>query len=104
MIKKPTDVSAVVLAPRLIVNDPAAGTTFSTHAVASFVLTTANTIDEAVQRLLVTTSVFVAAAKLTVPDALLMVCAPVVPAAVFVAANDVLPLSSTVSNAVGVLF
>ena len=73
-MKKPTDVSAVVLAPRLIVNDPAAGTTFSTHAVASFVLITANTIDEAVQRLLVTTSVFVAAAKLTVPEALLMFC------------------------------
>ena len=103
-MKNPTDVSAVAAVPRLMVNEPAAGTTFSIHAVASLVLITANTMDDVVHRLLVTTNEVAAAAKLTVPDALLMVCAPVVPAAVLVAANDVFPLSSTFNNSTGVVF
>ncbi len=86
-MKKPTDVSAVAAAERLIVNEPpnAAGTTFLTVAVASFVRTSANMIELAVQSELVTTSAEAPAAKLTVPLGLFIVCGPVVPAAVLVA-------------------
>ena len=85
MMKNPTDVSAVAAAERLIVNEPAAGTTFLICAVASFVRTVANTIELVVQRELVTTSEIAPAAKLTVPLGRSIVCAPVVPAAVLVA-------------------
>ena len=85
MMKNPTDVSAVAAAERLIVNEPAAGTTFLICAVASFVRITGRTIDEVVQSELVTTSAVAPAAKLTVPLGLFIVCAPVVPAAVLVA-------------------
>ena len=85
MMKNPTDVSAVAFAPRLIVNEPPAGTTFLMYAVASFVRTVANTIEEVVQSEFVTTSAEAPIAKLTVPLGLSIVCAPVVPAAVLVA-------------------
>ena len=84
-MKNPTDVSAVAPAPRLIVNEPAAGTTFLIVAVASFVRTVANTMEEVVQSELVTTSAEAPIAKLTVPLGLSIVCGPVVPAAVLVA-------------------
>ena len=85
MMKNPTDVSAVAAALRLIVKEPAAGTTFLICAVASFVRTSANTSEAVVQSELVTTSAVAPAAKLTVPLGLFIVCAPVVPAAVLVA-------------------
>ena len=85
MMKNPTDVSAVAFAPRLIVNEPSAGTTFLMYAVVSFVRTVANTIEEAVQSELVTTIADVPPKKLTVALGLFIVCAPVVPAAVLVA-------------------
>ena len=90
-MKNPTDVSAVAAAVRLIVNDPAPGTTFFICAVLSFVLTTAKTMLDVVQRLFVTTSDVADAAKFTVPDGLLIVCAPVVPAAVLVARCSTFP-------------
>ena len=85
MMKNPTDVSAVALASRLIVNEPAPGTTFLITAVVSFVRTVANTIELVVQSEFVTTSEEVPPKKFTVPDGLFIVCAPVVPAAVLVA-------------------
>ncbi len=78
-MKNPTDVSAVAFAPRLIVNEPAAGTTFLIVAVASFVRTVANTIEEVVQSELVTVSAVAPAAKLTLPEGALIVWFPVVP-------------------------
>ena len=84
-MKNPTDVSAVAAALRLMVNEPAPGTTFLICAVASFVRTSANTSEEVAQRELVTTSAVAPAAKFTVPLGLFIVCAPVVPAAVLVA-------------------
>jgi hypothetical protein len=91
MMKKPTEVSAVASAPRLIVKEPAPGTTFFMYAVVSFVLTTAKTIDDVVQSEFVTTNDVAPAAKFTVPDGLLIVCAPVVPDAVLVAQYVFLP-------------
>jgi hypothetical protein len=91
MMKKPTDVSAVAAAVRLIVKEPASGTTFFISAVVSFVLTTAKTIDDVVQSEFVTTNDVAPAAKFTVPDGLLIVCAPVVPDAVLVAKNAIRP-------------
>ena len=85
MMKNPTDVSAVAFAPRLMVNEPPAGTTFLMYAVASFVRTVANTIEFTVQSELVTTSAEAPIAKLTVPLGLSIVRGPVVPAAVLVA-------------------
>ena len=67
---------------RLIVKEPEPGTTFFINAVVSFVRTTANTILLAVHCAFVTTREVAAAAKLTVPAILLIVCAPVVPPAV----------------------
>ena len=72
-------------------NDPDAGTTFLTTAVASFVRTTANTMLAVVTRLLVTTRLDAPAAKFTVPLGRLIVCAPVVPEAVLVAQYDICP-------------
>lgn len=103
-MKNPTDVSAVAFAPRLIVNEPAVGTTFLMYAVESFVRTVANTIEEVVQSELVTTSAVAPAAKLTVPLGLFIVCAPVVPAAVLVAQYVIRPLFSTLYRSDGVLF
>lgn len=91
MMKKPTDVSAVAAAPRLIVKEPAPGTTFFMYAVVSFVLTTAKTMDAVVHSEFVTNNEVAPAAKFTVPDGLLIVCAPVVPVAVLVAKNAVRP-------------
>jgi hypothetical protein len=85
MMKKPTEVSAVAAAFRRIVNCPAPGSTFLISAVVSFVLTTAKTIDDVVQSEFVTINDVAPAAKFTVPDGLLIVCAPVVPVAVLVA-------------------
>ena len=85
MMKNPTDVSAVAAAERLMVNEPAAGTTFLICAVASFVRTVANTMEAVVQSELVTTSEPAPIPKLTVPLGLFIVCGPVVPAAVLVA-------------------
>ena len=90
MMKKPTDVSAVAPASRLIVNEPAAGTTFFIIAVASFVRTVANTMEEVVQSELVTTSAVAPIAKLTVPLGLFIVCGPVVPAVGSLIVNGVL--------------
>ena len=104
MMKNPTDVSAVAAAPRLIVNEPAAGTTFLIVAVASFVRITGRTIEAVVQSELVTTSEVAPAAKLTVPLGLFIVCAPVVPAAVLVAQYDIFPLFSILYKSDGVLF
>ena len=73
MMKKPTDVSAVAAAPRLIVKEPAPGTTFFMYAVVSFVRTVANTIDEVVHSAFVTVSAEAAAAKFTVPEGLSIV-------------------------------
>ena len=73
MTKNPTLVSAVAAALKLIVKEPAAGTTFLITAVASFVRIVANTRLFAVTKLFVTTRLVAAGAKLTVPDALLMV-------------------------------
>ena len=104
MMKNPTDVSAVAAAERLMVNEPAAGTTFLIVAVASFVRITGRTIDDVVQSELVTTSEVAPAAKLTVPLGLFIVCAPVLPAAVLVARYDILPFASILYKSDGVLF
>lgn len=56
--------------------------------VVSFVTTVARTRSLVVQRELVTTMLDAAAAKLTVPDGLLMVCAPVVPPGVIVPSTE----------------
>jgi len=66
------------------VNDPAAGTTDFTHAVVSLVAQIARTSEAVVQSEQVTTSDDAPDAKFTLPAALFMVCAPVVPAAVLV--------------------
>lgn len=60
-------------------------------AVASFVLTEAYTIEVVAHIELVTTRDVAHAAKFTVPDGLFIVCAPVVPVAVFVASNVSFP-------------
>ena len=104
MTKNPTDVSAVAAAVNVIVNDPAAGTTFLIVAVVSFVRTTAKTMLEVVTSAFVTTRVDVPAKKLTVPDGRCIVCAPVAPVAVFVAQYDTLPSFLTVSKSEGVEF
>jgi hypothetical protein len=57
----------------LIVKDPAAGTTFLIVAVVSLVLTTAKTMLAVVTSEFVTTKDVAAAAKLTVPEVLLIV-------------------------------
>jgi hypothetical protein len=75
----------VAFAVKVIVNDPAAGTTFLIVAVVSFVRTTAKTILAVVTSAFVTTILNCPAAILTVPDGRLIVCAPVVPVAVLVA-------------------
>lgn len=90
-MKKPTDVSAVAAAVRLIVKEPAPGTTFFMVAVASFVLITGKIIDDVVQSELFTSLDVSPAAMFIVPDGLLIVCAPVVPDAVFVAKNAIRP-------------
>ena len=68
-----------------MVNDPADGTAFLISAVASFVRIVQKTSDVADTRLLVTTTDVPPAAIFTVPDVLLIVCAPVVPVGVLVA-------------------
>jgi hypothetical protein len=85
MMKKPTDVSAVAAAVKLIVNEPFPGTTFFMVAVASFVLITGKTIDDVVQSELSTTFEDSPAAMFIVPLGLLIVCTDVVPVAVLVA-------------------
>ena len=72
MTKKPTLVSAVAAALSRMVKDPAAGVTFLIIAVASLVRTTGSTMLLAVTRLLVTVIAVAPAAKLTVPEGLLM--------------------------------
>ena len=79
MMKNPTDVTAVAAASRLIVNVPDPGTTFFIIAVASFVRTVANTSEDVVQSELVTVSAVAPAAKLTLPEGVLIVWLPVVP-------------------------
>ena len=103
-MKNPTDVSAVAAASRLIVNEPAPGTTFFIVAVASLVRTTGSTIELVVQSEFVTTKEVAPAAKFTVPEGLFIVCAPVVPAAVLVAQYVILPSLSMRLSVDGVLF
>ena len=91
-MKNPTDVSAVAAAERLIVNEPAAGTTFLICAVASSVRTVANTMEEVVQSELVTTSAEAPAAKLTVPLVLVQMLTVVQVAAVVLAVLAVMQL------------
>ena len=78
-MKKPTDVTAVAAAPRLMVNELAAGTTFLMYAVASFVRTVANTSEDVVQSELVTVNAVAPTAKFTLPEGVLIVWFPVVP-------------------------
>jgi uncharacterized protein involved in response to NO len=78
-MKNPTDVTPVAPASRLIVNEPAAGTTFFIIAVASFVRIVANTSEDVVQSELVTVSAVAPAAKFTLPEGVLIVWFPVVP-------------------------
>ena len=73
MQKKPTLVSAVAAAPRLITKLPEPGTTFLIVAVESFVRTTAKQVEFAETSELVTVRDVAAAAKFTVPDTLLIV-------------------------------
>lgn len=75
-------------------NDPFAGTTFLITAVASFVRITHSTIELVVQNEFVTTRLVAAAAKLTVPDGLSIVAAPVVPPAVIVVSKVILPVNN----------
>lgn len=103
MIKNPTDVSAVA-AVKVIVNDPAAGTTFFMVAVVSFVRTTAKTMLDVVTRLFVTTILVAPASKFTVPLGRLIICAPVVPVAVLVANNATRPSFLTDNKSAGVEF
>ena len=76
------EVSAVAAAVPRIVKLPAAGITFLRTNDESLVRTTAITMLLAVTSELVTTRVVAPAAKFTVPTWALIVCAPVVPAAV----------------------
>jgi hypothetical protein len=79
-----TRVSAVAAAFANRVNEPAAATTDTVFMVVSAVPTVAVITLLVVTNELVTTREVAAAAKFTVPDCLLMVCAPVVPVAVTV--------------------
>ena len=79
MMKKPTDVTPVAPASRLIVNEPEVGTTFLIIAVASFVRTVANTSEDVVQSELVTVSAVAPIAKFTLPLGRSIVWLPVVP-------------------------
>lgn len=81
--------------------DPAAGVQFLSSAVASFVCTTQKTFDVAETSEFVTTREVAAAAKLTEPAILLMVCSPVVPPAVFVLSNPRDPLFESLNRSVG---
>lgn len=93
-------VSAVTAAVVLIVNDPAAGTTFLIIAVLSLVIITHVIILAVVTSALVTTTELQAAAILTLPVGLSIVCAPTVPHAVIVASCTVLPVLSTPNKVV----
>jgi hypothetical protein len=86
-----------------MVNDPLPATTRNPFAVVSFVAMVALMTLEVVQSELVTTREVAEAAKFTLPDALLIVCAPVVPAAVMVFSMDMLPALET-ENLVVVAF
>ena len=79
MTMKLTRVSAVAAAFAVIVKLPAAATAMTDFMVASLVATVATITLAVVTRELVTTSDEAAAAKLTEPTVLLIVCAPVVP-------------------------
>jgi len=80
----------VAAALRVIVKDPAEATTFLIIAVGSFERMTGKIRDSVETSELVTVIEVAPAAKFTVPAALLIVRAPVVPAVVFVASmpND----------------
>lgn len=67
-----------------MVNEPAAGTIKHPFMVASLVFTMPRTIEFTVTSELVTVSEVAAAANRTVPVAVLIVCAPVVPLGVIV--------------------
>ena len=71
--RNPIEVSAVQLAVMLITNEPAAGTTFLTEHVASFVRVTEKMVEFAVTVEFVTVTVFEPAAIFTVPAGLLIV-------------------------------
>lgn len=68
----------------MITKDPAPGTTFLIVQVASLVRTLVKIILLVVENAFVTVMVEAAAAKLTVPETLLIVLSPVVPPAVIV--------------------
>lgn len=91
MTKKFTRVSAVGAVVGKIVNEPAAATAIALRIVVSLVATVSMITLFTVTSELVTTSELAAAAKLTDPLGLLMVCAPVVAAAVMVFRNEMPP-------------
>ena len=68
-------------------NDPAPATTETLFMLVSLVPTVQMITLDVVTKELVTTSDVAPAAKLTLPDDLLIVCAPVVPVAVMVLVN-----------------
>jgi hypothetical protein len=88
--KKLTRVSAVAAALAYKVKLPAAATACTDFIVASLLATVAKIMLEVVTKLLVTTKLVAAIAKLTDPDVWLMVRAPVVPAAVIVLLTTIL--------------
>jgi hypothetical protein len=82
----------------VIVNDPDASVTLALVNVASVPSTVIITIDEVVTSELVTTNEVAVAAKFTLPEGLLIVCAPVVPVVVLVASKVALPEALSILN------
>lgn len=86
-------VSAVADETRLTVNEPDDLTTFLIWAVVSLERITAMMIEVVVAKLFVTVILLCPAAIFTLPEGLLIVCAPVVPDAVKVASKVSFPVN-----------